>query len=193
MELPRDVRQASWILFALAAVATLGSVTAIVSITHLMAARDPLFALRLGGEEAYRTAEHALSDLRYQLVVALVTVAFAVFFGFAVRRPWPHVRAWVWSISVLLFLAWDCGVVQSTETVVQRGSPVFPELQAAYRNLLPSWYAWVLGVITFLVVPLLALAAIWLLRSGSSEYYQWADARRYRAKSGADGAGPTLG
>jgi hypothetical protein len=145
------------------------------------------------GEEAYRTAEHALSDLRYQLVVALVTVAFAVFFGFAVRRPWPHVRAWVWSISVLLFLAWDCGVVQSTETVVQRGSPVFPELQAAYRNLLPSWYAWVLGVITFLVVPLLALAAIWLLRSGSSEYYQWADARRYRAKSGADGAGPTLG
>ena len=193
MEQPRDVRQASWILFALAAVAAVGSVTATVSITHLLAARDPLFALGLGGEEAHQTAEHALSDLRYQLAVALVTVAFAVFYGIAVRRPWPHVRAWIWSISVLLFLAWDCGVVQSTETVVQRGSPAFPELQAAYRNLLPSWYAGVISLITFLVVPLLALTAIWLMRSGASEYYQWADAQRHRAKSGAGGAGPTSG
>ena len=44
-----------------------------------------------------------------------------------------------------------------------------------------------------LLLPLLALVTIWLLRSGASEYYQWAAARHYQERSGTGGAGPTLG
>ena len=84
-------------------------------------------------------------------------------------------------------------MAQSTEVTVERGSPAFPDLQAAYRNLLPGWYAGVIGLITFLLLPLLALVTIWLLRSGASEYYQWAAARHYQERSGTGGAGPTLG
>jgi hypothetical protein len=193
MEEPRDVRQASWLLFALAAVATLGALSSTLSLLHLVGARDDLYAQKVGGEEAYQTVAHVLSDLRYQLVVALATAAFGLYYGIIVRRPWPRVRIWIWVLSVPLFLAWSCGLAQSTEVTVERGSPAFPDLQAAYRNLLPGWYAGVIGLITFLVLPLLALVTIWLLRSGASEYYQWAAARRYQERSGTGGAGPTLG
>ena len=194
MEKPRDVLQASWILFAIAAVAAIGSLSFILSLVHLHSARDALYAQKVGGQEAYQTVDHVQSDLRYQLAVALATLAFGLFYGITVRRPWPRVRNWIWSLSVLVFLAWSCGIVQSTEVTVQRGSPAFPDLQAAYRNLLPGWYAGGIGLLTFVMLPLLALLAIWLLRTGASEYYQWASAQRYQARaSRTGGAGPTQG
>jgi hypothetical protein len=175
---PRDAVVASALAFSLAAVAAGGVAGAALSLAQLSTARVALIGQPGAGDEAVRAVNQIYSDLRFQLVVAGLGLGLMLAFGLLLLRPVRWVRGAVWVSAGVLVLGWGCGIAQSTELETLRGSPAFPELQAAFRNLLPGWYALSIGVTVGAGYLLLAALSIVLLRGDAAEYYQFGAPRK---------------
>jgi hypothetical protein len=172
------VRVASALAFGQAAVAALAVLLWMLTLRHLHAASDTLIPMPGAGEEARAAVDEIQADLRYQLIVAGLTLVGMLFFGLALLRPLPWLRGTIWASSILLFVGWGCGIAQSTELETERGSPAFPELQAAFRDLLPPWYPLATGLVVGAVFVLFAALGVALLRTDAAEYYQFGAPRR---------------
>jgi hypothetical protein len=169
---------ASALAFALAAVAAGGVASAAVSLHHLSTARDALIGQPGAGDEAVRAVGDIHADLRFQLIVAALGLVLMLAFGVLLLRPVRWIRGAVWVTAGVLVLGWGCGIAQSTEVETMRGSPAFPELQAAFRDLLPGWYTLSIGLTVGAGYLLLAALSMALLRGDAAEYYQFGAPRR---------------
>jgi hypothetical protein len=170
---PRQVLVASALAFGTAAVAALAILLWSLTLSHLFVARDALIGQPGAGEEAVQAVDTIRLDLRFQLIVAGITLVVMVALGVALLRPLAWVRAAVWVSGLLLFLGWSCGLAQNVEVQTQRGSPAFPELQAAFRALLPGWYTGATGLLVGLIFVMFVALTIAVLRTEAAEYYQF--------------------
>lgn len=175
---PREARVASALAFGLAAVAAVGALCSALSLAHLNTARHALIGQPGGGDEAVQAVDHIQSDLRYQLAVAGLALVLMLAFGLLLLRPVRWVRGAVWVSSAALVLGWGCGIAQSTELETMRGSPAFPELRAAFRDLLPGWYSLSNALVVGAAYLLLAALSMALLRGDAAEYYQFGAPRK---------------
>lgn len=180
---PRQALAASVLAFGTAAVAAFAILAWSLTLSHLFVARAALIGQAGGGDEAVEAVETIRLDLRFQIIVAAVTLAVMLVLGVALLRPLPWVRGAVWTSAGLLFLGWSCGIAQNVETQTQRGSPAFPELQAAFRALLPGWYTGVTGLLVGLIFVLFVLLTIAVLRTEAAEYYQFGAPRKSTYRS----------
>jgi hypothetical protein len=175
---PREARVASALAFAMSAVAAAGVLCAALSLSHLSTARDALIGQPGAGDEAVQAVAHIQSDLRFQLLTAGLALVLMLAFGLLLLRPVRWVRGAVWVSAAVLMLGWGCGVAQSTELETLRGSPAFPELQAAFRDLLPGWYSLSIALVVGAAYLLLAALSVALLRGDAAEYYQFGAPRK---------------
>ena len=170
---PREVRAASALSFAIAGVSAAAIATLLGCLAHLDTAGAVIRPMSGAGPEAAEAITSIRADLRFQLIVAALTLLYFGLLGVLLLRPLRFVRPAVWVGAILLFLGWACGLAQNTETQTERGSPAFPELQAAYHALLPSWYSVANGFLVGSMFILLVALTIAVLRTGAAEYYEF--------------------